>query len=173
MTCQEYRDRVTVHLADASEAPGDHGESCAECGRYAELARAAWDAAGRDPEQPVPGELTRSARRPRRTDRTLRGPGSMAAAALFAAAAILLCWPVKPAPETRHWMAGDGMQVERYELPAGARAEAVAEEIRRTVQPEAWGEGIGGLEAGDGWLRVRGPAELQAAVKRFLDRPMK
>jgi hypothetical protein len=64
----------------------------------------------------------------------------------------------------------DGMSVERYELPAGAKAEAVAEEIRKTVAPEAWGEGVGGLEVGDGYLRVRGPAEVQKAVRDFLER---
>src|SRR5436189_68922 len=84
MTCEEFRDRVTVQLADGSEAPGTHGASCADCGRYAELARAAWEAAGRDPDEPVPGPLAddvlRLSRRPRRTDLTLLRPGSVAGA---------------------------------------------------------------------------------------------
>ncbi|HVR83607.1 MAG TPA: hypothetical protein VMU54_04800 [Planctomycetota bacterium] len=174
MNCQDYRDRVTVHLADGSETPGDHGDSCAECGRFAELARAAWEVAGRDPDQPVPGglveSLLRSCRRPRRTDLTLLRPGAVAAAAVLAVAAILLFWPAKAGPGTGLMMDSDGMSVERYDLPAGAKAEAVAEEIRKTVAPETWGEGVSGLEVGDGYLRVRGPAEVQRAVREFLER---
>jgi len=174
MNCQEYRDRVTVQLADSSEAAGDHGESCAECGRYAEQARAAWEAAGKDPEQPVPEGLSESllrlGRRPRRTDLTLLRPGSVAAAAVFAVAVTLLFWPAKAGPGPGPMMDPDGMLVERYELPAGAKAAEVAEEIRRTVTPEAWGEGVSGMEAGDGFLRVRGPSEVQKAVREFLER---
>jgi hypothetical protein len=174
MNCQDYRDRVTVHLADGSEAPGDHGDSCAECGRYLELARAAWEAAGKDSDQPVPEALSqpllRSCRRPQRTDLTLLRPGSVAAAAVLAVAAILLFWPAKAGPGAGPMMDSDGMSVERYELPAGASAGAVAEEIRKSVVPEAWGEGVSGLEIGDGFLRVRGPAEVQKAVRDFLER---
>jgi hypothetical protein len=174
MNCQDYRDRVTVHLADGSEAPGDHGDSCVECGRYAELARAAWEASGKDPDQPVPEGLSESllrlCRRPRRTDLTLLRPGSVAAAAVLAVTAAFLFWPAKAGPGPGSMMEPDGMSVERYELPAGAKAEAVAEEIRRTVTPEAWGEGVSGLETGDGYLRVRGPAEVQKAVREFLER---
>lgn len=169
MSCQEYRDRVTVQLADGSETPGDHGDSCAECGRYAEQARAAWEALGRDPEQPVPEELHRFGRRPRRTDLFPIRPGSVAAAALLAAAALVLLWPATPGQEP--WpMESDGMSVERYELPAGANAEAVAEEIRRTVVPESWSEGASGLELGDGYVRVRGPADVQKGVRELLQR---
>jgi hypothetical protein len=174
MNCQDFRDRVTVHLADNSEAPGNHGESCSECGRYLELARAAWDAAGKDPDQPVPEALSdsllSSCRRPQRTDLTLLRPGSVAAAAVLVVAAILLFWPAKAGPGAGPMMDSDGTSVERYELPAGAKAEAVAEEIRRSVAPETWGEGVSGLEVGDGFLRVRGPAEVHQAVREFLDR---
>jgi len=173
MNCQDYRDRVTVHLADGSEAPGVHGESCAECGRFLELARSAWEAAGKDADQPVPEEISdillRSCRRPRRADLTLLRPGSVAAAAVLAVAAILLFWPAKAGPGAGPMMEPDGMSVERYELPAGASAEAVAGEIRKSVVPEAWGEGVSGLEVGDGFLRVRGPAEVQRAVREFLE----
>jgi hypothetical protein len=63
----------------------------------------------------------------------------------------------------------DGMLVERYELPAGADAERVAEEIRREVAPEEdWREGASAVEAGKGFLRVRGTAEVQKAVREFL-----
>ena len=62
------------------------------------------------------------------------------------------------------------MSVERYDLPAGASPSAVAEELRRKVSPEAWTEGVGGLEEGEGFLRVRGPAELQRGVREFLRR---
>jgi hypothetical protein len=174
MNCQDYRDRVTVHLADGTEAPGNHGDSCAECGRYVDLARVAWEASGKDPEQPVPEDLSqsllRSCRRPRRTDLTLLRPGSVAAAAVIAVAAILLFWPAKAGPGSRLMMESDGMSVECYELPTGAKAEAVAEEIRRTVAPETWGEGASGLEVGDGCLRVRGSAEVQRGVREFLER---
>jgi len=174
MNCQEFRDRLTVHLADGSTAPGDHGDSCAECGRYAELARAAWEAAGKDPDWPVPEGLSSSllhlGRRPRRADLTLLRPGSVAAAAVLAVVAALLFWPAKAGPGTRPMMESDGMSVERYDLPAGAKAEAVAEEIRRSVAPEAWGEGVSGMEVGVGFLRVRGPADVQKAVRDFLER---
>ena len=67
-------------------------------------------------------------------------------------------------------MEADGMSVERYDLPAGAKAEIVAEELRRSVAPETWGEGVSGVEAGDGFLRVRAPADVQKAVREFLER---
>jgi len=174
MNCQEYRDRVTVHLVDGSEATGEHGETCAECGRYAERARAVWEAAGRLPDDSVPadlaGKLMRSCRRPRRADLTLLRPGLVAAAAVFAVVALLLFLPESAGPGSRPMMDPDGMTVERYELPAGVPAGPVAEELRRKVSPEAWAEGIGGVEAGEGFLRVRGPAELQRSVGEFLRR---
>jgi hypothetical protein len=174
MNCQEYRDRVTVHLVDGSEATGEHGETCAECGRYAERARAAWVTAGRLPDEAVPADLAeklmRSCRRPRRADLTLLRPGLVAAAAVLAVGALLLFLPESAGPGLRPMMDPDGMSVERYELPAGVLPAAVAEELRRKVSPEAWAEGIGGLEVGDGFLRVRGPAELQRSVREFLRR---
>jgi len=51
MNCDEYRERVTIQLAEGSGDPGGHGDTCAECGRYRELARAAWEAAGKDPDR--------------------------------------------------------------------------------------------------------------------------
>jgi hypothetical protein len=64
----------------------------------------------------------------------------------------------------------DGTSVERYELPAGVDAGRVAEEIRREVSPEAWGEGASGLEVGEGYLRVRATAEVQKGVRDYLGR---
>ena len=173
MNCHEYRERVTVHLADGSESPGDHGASCAECARYAELARAAWEAAGRSPEEPLPpavsDTLLRSCRRPRRADLTLLRPGSLAAAAVLVVGVLVLLWPAKAAKDDRSSLfEADGMSVERYDLPAGVEAARVAEEIRSEVAPETWREGASGLEAGDGFLRVRAPAEVQRGVREFL-----
>lgn len=174
MNCHEYRERVTVHLADGSEAPGDHGASCPDCARYAELARGAWEAAGRSPDEPVPPALAetflRSCRRPRRADLTLLRPGSVAAAAILAVGLLVLLWPAKAVKEGHPMYEADGMSVERYDLPAGVEAGRVAEEIRREVSPEAWGEGASGLEAGKGFLRVRAPAELQRGVLEYLRR---
>ncbi len=174
MTCEEYRDRVTVRLADGSEAPGDHGESCPECGRYAERASAVWEAAGRLPDEAVPPavseRLLRSCRRPRRSDLFLLRPGSVAAAALLGLGAMILFLPGGAGPGSGLLMDPDGMSVERYDLPAGASPSAVAEELRRKVSPEAWTEGVGGLEEGEGFLRVRGPAELQRGVREYLRR---
>jgi hypothetical protein len=177
MNCQEYRDRVAVQLVDGSEAPGAHAETCADCGRYAERARVAWEAAGRLPDEAVPADLAeklmRSCRRPRRADLTLLRPGLVAAAAVLAVGALLLFLPESAGPGSRPMMDPDGMSVERYDLPAGVPAEAVAEELRRKVSPESWAEGIGGLEVGEGFLRVRGPAELQRSVREFLRRERK
>lgn len=174
MTCQEYKDRVTVQLADGSESPGDHGESCPECGRYAERARAVWEAAGRLPDEAVPAavseKLMRSCRRPRRSDLFLLRPGFVAAAALLALGVLVLVLPGRAGPGSGSLMDPDGMSVERYDLPAGASPSVVAEELRRKVSPEAWTEGVGGLEEGVGFLRVRGPAELQRGVREFLRR---
>jgi len=174
MNCQEYRDRLTVQMADGSESAGDHAAGCADCARHAELAKAAWEAAVKWPDEPAPGplceSLLRSCRRARRSDLPLLRPGSVAAAAILAALGALLFWPAKAGPGPGLLMEGDGMSVERYELPAGASAEAVAEEVRRKVAPEAWGEGICGLEAGERFLRVRGPADVQRAVKDYLGR---
>ncbi len=173
MTCDDYRERVTVHLADGSGFPGDHGASCPECARYAELARAAWDLAGRSPDEapPPPEFLERLGRRPRRADLTLLRPGPLAAAAvLLAVGAILLVRAAKPGDGGRSLMEPDGMWVERYDLPAGADPARVAEEIERQVVPEAWGDGGSGLEAGPGWIRVRGPAEVQRAVQEHVKR---
>ena len=61
MNCRDYRDRVAIHLADPSEPTGDHGASCPDCARYAELARAAWEAAGRSPDEDLPLGLAESA----------------------------------------------------------------------------------------------------------------
>ncbi|MBV8880704.1 MAG: hypothetical protein JO332_12105 [Planctomycetaceae bacterium] len=173
MTCQEFRDRVTVQLADGSESPGDHGRACAGCARYAELARAAWEAAGRDPEQPLPAALSESVlrrtRAPRRNRRKLLG-WSVAAAAAATAVALSCVRPGTPGPGPGAMMWSDGMTVERYELPAGTKADAVAEEIRRGLAPDAWREGVGGLEVVERGLRVRGPSELQRAVRDFLER---
>jgi len=174
MICQDYRDRVTLQLADGSESPGDHGETCAECRRYAEQARAAWEAAGRLPDEPVPVEVSasvlRDCRRLRRSDPSKLRSGLLAAAALLVLGGLLVFLPESAGPGPRQMMEGDGMTVERYELPSGASPAAVAEELRKTVSPEAWAEGIGGLEVGEGFLRVRGPADLQRAVREFLRR---
>jgi hypothetical protein len=174
MTCHGYRERITVHLAEGSEAPGDHGASCPDCARYAELARGAWEAAGRDPDDAVPPALAETilnfCRRPRRADLTLLRPGSLAAAAVLAVGLLVLLWPAKALKEERLMFEADGMSVERYDLPAGVEAARVAEEIRRDLSPEAWGEGASGLEAGKGFLRVRAPAELQRAVREYLRR---
>jgi hypothetical protein len=174
MNCQEYRDRLTVQLADGTETAGDHAAVCADCARHAELAKAAWEAAARWADEPVPAPLSesvlRSCRRARWSDLSLLRPGSLAAAALLAVLGALLFWPAKAGQGPGQWMDPDGMSVERYELPEGASPEAVAEEVRRKVAPEAWREGVGGLEAGDGCLRVRGPADVQRAVKEYLER---
>lgn len=174
MKCSEYRERVTASLADGSESPGDHGASCTPCARYAELARTAWEAAGRSPDEAVPAAVAetflRTCRRPPRADLTLLRPGSLAAAALLAVGVLVLVWPAKAAKDDRSWYESDGMSVERYDLPAGVEAARVAEEIRRDVAPEAWREGAGGLESGDGFLRVRAAAEVQKAVREFFER---
>jgi len=174
MNCDEYRERVTIQLAEGSGDPGGHGDTCAECGRYRELARAAGEAAGKDPDRQVPGPLAESilvsCRRPRRADLTLLRPGLVAAAAVLVVAAIVLLRPDKAGQGARPMMDADGTSVERYELPAGARAAALAEELRRSVAPETWREGVSGVEAGDGFLRVRAPADVQKAVRDFLDR---
>jgi len=174
MNCEDYRDRVTLHLAEPSEAPGDHGASCPDCARYAELARAAWEAAGRVPDEAVPPQLAekflRSGRRPQRADLTLLRPGPLAAAALLAVGLLVLLWPAKAGKGDRPMLQeSDGTSVERYELPAGVEAARVAEEIRREVSPEAWREGVCGLEAGEGFLRVRATAEVQAGVRTYLE----
>jgi hypothetical protein len=177
MTCQEFRDRVTVQLADGSESPGDHGESCADCRRYAEQARAVWEAAGRVPEEPVPRgvseDFLRSLRDPRRSAPSLRLPAGLAAAAFLVLGGLLVVLPESGGPEPRQMMEGDGMLVERYDLRDGASPSAVAEDLRRTVSPESWAEGIGGLEQGEGFLRVRGPSDLQRQVRDFLRRYLK
>lgn len=173
MNCQEYRDQLSVHLAEGT-APGDHGAACGDCARYAERARAAWDLSGRDADEAVPPALLDSvqnlSRRPRRNDLTLLRPSSVAAAAVLAVGALLLFWPAKAVEDRRPMMESDGMSVERYDLPAGAAAERVAEEIRRDVAPETWGEGGSGLEVGEGWLRVRGSADVQRGVRELLKR---
>ena len=172
MNCEEYRELVTVHLADGSGAPGGgHADSCADCARYVERARAAWEAAGRWPDEPVPprvAEAFHSSRRPRRADLTLLRPGPLAAAAVLLVSGLVLLWPRKTGTDDRSYFEADGMSVERYELPAGVDAARVAEEIRREVAPDAWGGGEYGLEAGDGFLRVRARAELQRAVRDHL-----
>jgi hypothetical protein len=174
MNCHEYREQVTVRLAEGTP-PDDHGASCAECARYAELARAAWEAAGRDVDEPVPphvaDKILRTGRRPRGADLTLLRPGPLAAAAILALGLWALCWSARPAgSEGPMLIDSDGMSVERYELPAGADAARTADEIRREVAPEAWGEGGCGLEPGEGHLRVRATAEVQAAVREYLKR---
>ena len=175
MNCQDYRDRVAIHLADPAEAaPGDHGDSCPGCARYAEMARGAWEAAGKSPDEPLPPGLAErfhlSCRRPRRADLTLLRPGPLAAAAVLALGAIVLLWPGQAGKDTRPMYWSDGMLVERYELPAGIDAARVAEELRREVSPEDWREGAGAVEAGDGFLRVRATAELQKEVRDYLGR---
>lgn len=174
MTCDDYRAAVSVQLADGSASPGDHGDSCAACARWADLARAAWDAAGRLPDEAVPAAVTEafhlSCRRPRRADLTLLRPGPLAAAAVLVLGVLALTWPAKAGKADRPMYEADGMSVERYELPAGADAARVAEEIRREVAPEAWGEGGCGLEAGAGYVRVRATAEVQKAVRDYLRR---
>jgi hypothetical protein len=175
MNCQDYRDRVTIHLADATEeAPGDHGASCPECARYAELARAAWDAAGRSADEAPPPVLIErfhlSCRRPQRADLTLLRPGPLAAAALLALGVIVLLWPGHAGKIDRLMYWSDGMLVERYELPAGVDAARVAEELRREVAPEDWREGASELEVGERFLRVRGTAEIQKQVREYLKR---
>jgi len=177
MNCDDYRERVTVHLAEGADGPGDHGASCSDCARYAERARAAWEAAGRWSDEPVPPALIQqfqSSRRPRRADLTLLRPGPLAAAAILLVGAIfLLLRPGKPGTEERSDYESDGMTVERYELPAGVDAARAAEEIRSEVAPEAWGGGECGIEAGDGFLRVRAPAEIQRAVRDHLRKRQK
>jgi hypothetical protein len=175
MNCHDYRERVTVRLADGSEPPDDHGVSCPECARYAELARAAWEAAGRVADEPVPPALAdkilRTGRRPRKADLTLLRPGPLAAAAILALGLFALFrWAASGKSDGPMLIDSDGMSVERYELPAGADAARTAEEIRREVAPEAWGEGGCGLEAGDGFLRVRATVEVQGAVRDYLGR---
>jgi len=173
MNCQDYRDRVTLHLADATEAaPGDHAASCPDCARYAELARAAWDAAGKSPDEPLPPGLAErfhlSCRRPQRADLTLLRPGPLAAAAVLALGAIVLLWPAQAGRIDRPMYWSDGMLVERYELPAGVDAARVAEELRRDVAPEDWREGASAVEVGDGFLRVRASGDVQKAVREYL-----
>jgi hypothetical protein len=174
MNCQEYRDRVAMQLAEPSDPPGDHGASCPDCARYAELARAAWEAAGRSPDEALPPGVAerfqRSCRRPRRADLTLLRPGPLAAAAILAIGVGVLLWPAKVGKGDRAMYEADGTSVERYELPAGADAARIAEGIRREVAPEAWREGVCGLEAGDGFLRVRATADVHLAVKDYLGR---
>jgi len=172
MNCEEFRERVTVHLADGSEAPGGHAGSCPECARYAERARATWEAAVRWPDEAVPSPVAESfhssCRRPRRADLTLLRPGPLAAAAILVVSVIVLLRPGKPGTDDRSYFEADGMSVERYDLPAGVDAARVAEEIRREVAPEAWGGGEFGLEAGGGFLRVRARAELRRAIRDHL-----
>jgi hypothetical protein len=81
---------------------------------------------------------------------------------------IVLLRPGKGRTDDRSYFEADGMSVERYELPPGVEAARVAEEIRREVAPETWGGGECGLEVGDGFLRVRAPAEIQRAVREHL-----
>ena len=173
MNCHDYREELSVHLAEGT-GPGDHGAACADCARYTELARTAWELAGRSSDEAVPtavfDSILISSRRPRRTDLTLLRPGSLAAAAVLVVGAILFFWPAKAVEETRRMMESDGTSVERYELPRGVAAGRVAEEIRSEVAPEAWGEGGSGLEVGEGYLRVRAPIEVQQRVKEFLKR---
>ena len=171
MNCDEFRESVTVHLAEGGEAPGGHGASCPECARYAERARAAWDAAGRWPDEPVPPAVLKqfpTSRRPRRADLTLLRPGPLAAAAILVLGAAVLLWPARAGVGERHLYEADGTSVERYELPAGVDPARAAEEIRREVAPEVWREGMGGIDVGDGFLRVRASSEVQALVREFL-----
>ena len=173
MTCDEFKALVPVHLAEGSEGPGDHGGSCSECARWADLARAAWELAGRSPDEAVPASVAEafhlSCRRPRRADLTLLRPGPLAAAAVLVLGVVALLWPAKAERVERPMYWSDGMLVERYELPAGVDAERVAEEIRRDVAPEEdWREGASAVEAGKGFLRVRGTGEVQKAVREFL-----
>lgn len=173
MNCHEYREAYSVQLAEGTPA-GDHAAACADCARYADLARAAWEAAGRSADEAVPAPLMARVeilgRRPRRNDLTLLRPSSVAAAAVLAVGAILLFWPAKARQADPPMMESDGMLVERYDLPSGADAGRVADEIRREVAPESWGEGGSGLEVGEGWLRVRGSAQVQRGVKELLQR---
>ena len=173
MNCHEYREQLSVHLAEGTP-PGDHAEACVDCARYADLARAAWDLAGRAADEAVPAPLRAHVenlgRRPRRNDLTLLRPSSVAAAAVLAVGAILLFWPAKARQGDPPMMEADGMSVERYDLPSGVDAGRVADEIRREVAPDSWGEGGSGLEAGEGWLRVRGTAAVQRGVREFLQR---
>ena len=174
MNCHDYREQVAVRLAEGLP-PDDHGVSCAECARHAELARAAWEAAGRYADEPVPpdvaSKILRTGRRPRGADLTLLRPGPLAAAAILALGLAALFWPAGPkGTEGPMLIDSGGMSVERYELPAGADAARTADEIRREVAPEAWGEGGCGLEPGEGHLRVRANAEVQAAVREYLKR---
>ena len=172
MNCQEFRERLTVQLADGSEPAGDHGATCPDCARYAERAKAAWDAAGRIPDEAVPPEVAenfhRSCRRPRRADLTLLRPGPLAAAAVLVVSLAVLFWPAKAVKDDGSMFDADGTSVERIDLPAGVDAERAAAEIRREVAPESWREGVCGMEVGEGFLRVRGPAEIQRAVREHV-----
>jgi hypothetical protein len=174
MNCHEFREQVAVRLADPSEPADGHGASCAECARYAELARAAWEAAGKSADEAVPPgvseRLLQTGRRPRRADLTLLRPGPLAAAAILVVGLLALLWPATPAKPDGPLFEGGGMSVERYELPAGADAAQLAEEIRKEVAPEAWREGEVGLEPGDGFLRVRATAEVHQAIRQHLRR---
>ena len=172
MNCHEFREHVAVRLADPSEPADGHAASCAECARYADLARGAWEAAGRSADEDVPGALAerllQTGRRPRRADLTLLRPGPLAAAAILVASLIALLWPAKAAKHDGFLFDGGGTTVERHDLPAGTDAAQAAEEIRRDVVPEAWREGEVGLEIGEGFLRVRATAEVHAAVRDHL-----
>jgi hypothetical protein len=174
MNCHEYRDHVTLRLADGTEPPDDHGASCPECARYAELARAAWEAAGRYADEAVPPEVAhtilRTGRRPRGADLTLLRPGPLAAAAILVVSLLALLWPAKASKPDGEMFDADGMLVERVDLPAGVDAARTAEEVRKEVAPEAWREGACEIEVGEGFLRVRATAEVQAAVREHLGR---
>lgn len=174
MNCQEYQDSVVVALVERVPLPGDHGVSCAECGRFAEQARAAWELAGRLPDEPVPPALLetslRSCRRARRADLTLLRPGPFAAAAILVVGLFLLLWPVKASREGGSFYEAGDMSVERYDLPSGVAADRVAKEIRSGIAPESWEEGTSQLEVGGGWIRIQAPAEVHRKVREFLRR---
>ena len=172
--CRDFREALTLRLAGEAADPGEHASRCADCARHAEQSRAVWELAGRIPDEELPpglsDSLLRSCRRPRRTALTLLRPGAVAAAAVLAAGVLLLFRPAKTGGEGRQLMESDGIFIERYELPAGTSGRIVAEEIRREVAPEAWGEGGSGMEAGETTLRVRAPADVQRQVREYLQR---
>lgn len=179
-SCAPFREQMV--LRQAGELADDRGlvahlASCAPCARQAELGEAAWEMAGLLPEEPVPGaaiegvyeRIERASRRPRGFDLTPLRPGAVAAAAVLILAAAFLLRPGASEPGSPQLYHDDGESVERYEAPPGVSAGTLAEDLRREVEPGAWGEGAG-LEVGEGFVRVRASAEIHRLIREHLAR---